>query len=197
MPSSHLLTAASYIRDTNTLSPQTLKEWYRTVHVPDLIAVPGVNTATFLECTNSTVERPWLAVYELDSPSVLETQAFKDIPATRPDMFEGMINDLVDFGVDIWEAHGACGVDSVGEGEMMVMVRYKDDDGRGVQEVISGLKQIGARNWKQCRSLDGTKVSEMYLLNGNDKQESIASRVGKGGGQIEVSMYKVIKHAQS
>ena len=54
----------------------TFNEVYDTEHVPNLAQVPGVQRASRFKQPSPTEPR-YLAAYELDSPSVVESAAFK------------------------------------------------------------------------------------------------------------------------
>ena len=55
--------------------------WYNEEHLAELLSVPGVLSAARYEATKSGPKH--MAVYELESPAVVETDAFKDRPRTE------------------------------------------------------------------------------------------------------------------
>ncbi len=55
--------------------------WYNEEHLAELLSVPGVLSAARYEATSSGPKH--MAVYELESPSVIETDAFRNRPRTE------------------------------------------------------------------------------------------------------------------
>jgi hypothetical protein len=55
--------------------------WYNEEHLAELLSVPGVLNAARYEATSSGPKH--MAVYELESPAVVETDAFKSRPRTE------------------------------------------------------------------------------------------------------------------
>ena len=55
--------------------------WYNEEHLPELLAIPGVLSAARYEAVRSGPKH--LACYELESPSVVESDAFKNRPTTE------------------------------------------------------------------------------------------------------------------
>jgi hypothetical protein len=55
--------------------------WYNEEHLPELLAVPGVLSAARYEAVSSGPKH--LACYELESSAVVDSDAFKDRPATE------------------------------------------------------------------------------------------------------------------
>ena len=55
-------------------------QWYNTEHLQELLAVPGVLNAARYEATSSGPKH--LAMYELESADVINTEAFKNRPPT-------------------------------------------------------------------------------------------------------------------
>ncbi len=164
MTSPILLTAASKINHPDKLSPSTLKKWYPEVHLPDVLAVPGVSAATFLEMINPQAYRPWFVVYEVDSVEVHESQAFNDIPLHCPDMFEGSIFDLADFEVKVWEAYGASSFASVDSHQAVIVLKYEEgqeskvaEDSQCIEATKSNQFEAGAGRgrWKKNGDLCG------------------------------------------
>ena len=56
-------------------------KWYNEEHLPELLSVPGVLNAARYEAVRSGPKH--LACYELESPAVVETDAFKNRPRTE------------------------------------------------------------------------------------------------------------------
>ena len=49
-------------------------EWYNTVHIPELLQVPGFLSATRYECIRGRKTNPkYLTIYEIESEEILET----------------------------------------------------------------------------------------------------------------------------
>lgn len=64
--------------------PETEDEfnrWYNEEHLAELLAVPGVLSAARYEAVKSGPKH--MAVYELESPAVIQTDAFKNRPRTE------------------------------------------------------------------------------------------------------------------
>ena len=55
--------------------------WYNEEHLAELLSVPGVLSAARYEATSSGPKH--MAVYELESPAVVETEAFTSRPRTE------------------------------------------------------------------------------------------------------------------
>ena len=55
--------------------------WYNEEHLPELLAVPGVLSAARYEAVSSGPKH--LACYELESSDVVDSDAFKNRPATE------------------------------------------------------------------------------------------------------------------
>ena len=62
--------------------PSTIEEefnaWYDTEHVPERLAVPGVETALRF-CSTTGAAPKYLAIYDLADESVLDTAAYKNV----------------------------------------------------------------------------------------------------------------------
>ena len=55
--------------------------WYNEEHLAELLSVPGILNAARYEATSSGPKH--MAVYELESPAVIETDAFRNRPRTE------------------------------------------------------------------------------------------------------------------
>jgi hypothetical protein len=66
--------------------PSTIEEefnaWYDTEHIPERLAVPGVETAIRF-CSTTGAAPKYLAMYDLAAESVLETDAYKDVAGDK------------------------------------------------------------------------------------------------------------------
>ena len=53
-------------------------EWYETVHIPDLLATPGITSARRFKVVSTKTERPWpyVALYEIESDDIQATFAY-------------------------------------------------------------------------------------------------------------------------
>ena len=60
---------------------EEFNRWYNEEHLAELLSVPGVLNAARYEATSSGPKH--MAVYELESPAVIETDAFKNRPRTE------------------------------------------------------------------------------------------------------------------
>lgn len=56
--------------------------WYDTEHVPERLAVPGVETAVRF-CSTTDAAPKYLAMYDLAAESVLDTDAYKDVAGDK------------------------------------------------------------------------------------------------------------------
>ena len=59
---------------------EEFNQWYNTEHLQELLSVPGVLNAARYEATSSGPKH--LAMYELESADVINTDAFKNRPPT-------------------------------------------------------------------------------------------------------------------
>ena len=66
--------------DVPTESEEEFNHWYNTEHLQELLSVPGVLNAARYEATSSGPRH--LAMYELESVAVVDTDAFKNRPPT-------------------------------------------------------------------------------------------------------------------
>ena len=57
-------------------------EWYNTEHLPFLAAVPGVITARRFQSADPTCERKYLALYNLESAAVAQSDAWRKAAGT-------------------------------------------------------------------------------------------------------------------
>ena len=55
--------------------------WYNEEHIPELLAIPGILNAARYEAVKSGPKH--LACYELESPAVVETEAFRNRPRSE------------------------------------------------------------------------------------------------------------------
>jgi hypothetical protein len=66
--------------------PATIEEefnaWYDTEHVPERLAVPGVETAIRF-CSTTGAAPKYLAMYDLAAESVLDTDAYKNVAGDK------------------------------------------------------------------------------------------------------------------
>jgi hypothetical protein len=66
--------------------PSTIEEefnaWYDTEHVPERLAVPGVETAIRF-CSTTGAAPKYLAMYDLDAESVLDSDAYKNVAGDK------------------------------------------------------------------------------------------------------------------
>ena len=66
--------------------PSTIEEefnaWYDTEHVPERLAVPGVETAIRF-CSTTGAAPKYLAMYDLAAESVLDTDAYKNVAGDK------------------------------------------------------------------------------------------------------------------
>ena len=60
---------------------EDFNRWYNEEHLQELLSVPGILNAARYEAVRSGPKH--LACYELESPAVIETDAFKDRPRTE------------------------------------------------------------------------------------------------------------------
>ena len=56
-------------------------DWYDTEHVPERLAVPGIRNATRWVCLHGWPR--YLALYDLDSPSVMDSPAYRAVSGDR------------------------------------------------------------------------------------------------------------------
>ena len=60
---------------------EEFNDWYDTEHFPQRSAVPGFETASRWTCVDGWPR--WLAIYDLVSPAVLETEAYRAVSGPR------------------------------------------------------------------------------------------------------------------
>ena len=66
--------------DVSAEAEEEFNHWYNTEHLQELLSVPGVLNAARYEATSSGPKH--LAMYELESVAVVDTDAFKNRPPT-------------------------------------------------------------------------------------------------------------------
>src|SRR5271167_4406772 len=60
------------------ISEERYHEWYDNQHIPAQLTIPGVSSAVRFKCVNS---KRWLALYDLDSPEVVDSDEYKAVAA--------------------------------------------------------------------------------------------------------------------
>jgi len=85
---------------SDALKPEVFKEWYESVHIPDILATSGIKFGCRYQSTApEKVERPFLALYPVKDVQWLHSEEFKSIPM-HSDMLpveSKLISDLADF----------------------------------------------------------------------------------------------------
>jgi hypothetical protein len=66
---------------SDSLSPELFKKWYEDVHIPDILATSGFNSAfRYISTSPDTVDRPYLALYPTKDVNWLYSKEFFSIP---------------------------------------------------------------------------------------------------------------------
>lgn len=76
-PKPGILWVNSKITKPDELSPQQYQEWYEKVHIPDIFQSGGIKEASRWETVNSSDDRPYLALYQVEDLDFLQTDEFK------------------------------------------------------------------------------------------------------------------------
>jgi hypothetical protein len=91
---------------SDALTPETFREWYESVHIPDIFVTSGIKSAfRYQSTTPDKVERPYLALYPIKDIQWLSSEEFKSIPV-HSDMLPNeskAIFDLADFDTRYYE----------------------------------------------------------------------------------------------
>lgn len=67
---SHIMVVAT---ECETGREDEFHEWYEQVHIPDLLAIPGIRSAQRYRSTREDGSNRWLAIYELvDDPAEVD-----------------------------------------------------------------------------------------------------------------------------
>ena len=80
---------------------EEFNRWYNEEHVPERLAIPGFRKARRFKAVEG--EPKYLALYELDSPAVLETETYKywTGQGTTP-WTESVLSDLTQFVSNVY-----------------------------------------------------------------------------------------------
>jgi hypothetical protein len=81
----------SKIDAPDQISPELYKEWYETVHIPDIIAAKpgGIIASSRYECMDPARKAPYLAVYSVPDLGFLQTPEFKAVPMVHDMLPDG------------------------------------------------------------------------------------------------------------
>jgi hypothetical protein len=84
--------------DPGTAVPEAeFHDWYDHEHGPARLTVPGFQSARRYQAADDLVP-PWLALYDLDSPAVLGTEAYQALVADSTDREKSIMTRLADHG---------------------------------------------------------------------------------------------------
>jgi hypothetical protein len=101
-----ILLVASKIKDLAVLDRETFRRWYEEVHVPDILATSGIDSAfRFVSPTPEEVEQPYLALYPIKDLGWLAEDEFWSIPL-HSDILPNPskhIHDVADFHTAFYE----------------------------------------------------------------------------------------------
>ena len=93
-----IIFAMSKIIDPSALSVDTFHTWYKSVHIPDVLATGCVSSATRFKTLDLDAEYPYLVIYKVSDLSVLQSDAFKAIPHAHENLPGGKsIYEFVQF----------------------------------------------------------------------------------------------------
>lgn len=91
---------------SEALTPEIFREWYESVHIPDIFVTSGIKSAfRYQSTTPGKVERPYLALYPVRDIQWLYSDEFKSIPV-HSDMLPNKskaIFELADFDTRYYE----------------------------------------------------------------------------------------------
>ncbi len=100
-----ILFATSRISD-DSLDGETFRKWYEDVHIPDVLATSGVDTAfRFKALDTEQAERPYLALYLFRDLEWLSTGEYFKVPLTS-DLLPNQskhISDVADFDMRFYQ----------------------------------------------------------------------------------------------
>jgi hypothetical protein len=92
-----LLYVNSRITSANLNESQFLK-WYTEVHIPEILATSGVESALHFKSPTPDAQKPYVAVYPMQDIGFTQTEEFKKITVTSDLLPDGLpIYDLADF----------------------------------------------------------------------------------------------------
>jgi hypothetical protein len=104
-----ILWVNSKITKPEAVSTDVFTKWYETVHIPDIFEKQGPNgegikAAYRYKSIDPTAERPYLAVYPVNTLDYLQTKEFKSIPV-HSDLFPAPHScfDFADFDTRYYE----------------------------------------------------------------------------------------------
>lgn len=98
MSTAGLFQVGTSLTKPNAPSPDVFNKWYNEVHVADILAVPGVNTAIRYANADPTATPQFLAQYPVADLSTLASEEMKKVPMTH-ETFAGptnLITEVVD-----------------------------------------------------------------------------------------------------
>lgn len=80
----------------------TLMDWYDNIHIPDVIATSGINTALRFDSLDAGAKYPWLVVYPVADINFAKTEEFDKIPKGGHKEIGGqMFTDLAELDLRI------------------------------------------------------------------------------------------------
>jgi hypothetical protein len=84
--------------DPGTVIPEPeFHDWYDNEHGPARLTVPGFRTGYRYQAADDLIP-PWLALYDLDSPAVLDTPEYRKLLAGASDRERSIMSRLADHG---------------------------------------------------------------------------------------------------
>ncbi len=95
-------------------------KWYNTQHVPERLAIPGFQSATRYVSLEGTPK--YMAFYELDSASVLETPAYKRLGENPSDWDKRILPNMQVEARTVYECSLTCG-EAGGGGGLKIEMR--------------------------------------------------------------------------
>ena len=100
-----ILWVNSKITHPDSITPENFNKWYNEVHIPDILATSGFNSAFRYRSIDPKADRPYLAMYPVSDLNWLRSKEFSTIPVTS-DYFPGPSHncfDSVDFDTRFYE----------------------------------------------------------------------------------------------
>ena len=86
-----------YTDPADAVTPAEFHDWYDHEHGPARIAVPGIQNGYRYQAADDFAP-PWLALYDLDSPSVLDSDAYQALLAGTSDREKSVMSRLAEQG---------------------------------------------------------------------------------------------------
>lgn len=86
----------SKITRPDSITPENFNKWYSDIHIPDILATSGFDSAVLYKSIDPKADRPYLAIYPVSDVNWLGSQEFSSIPNTS-NYFPGPSHKCFDY----------------------------------------------------------------------------------------------------